>query len=298
MSKSGPHTADWDVLLVRGDGDRELVEPIAERLRTAGYDVVDPLNSAVGQSVEMVANMALNIGSPVVLCGTKPAVGDKRCHHLVATARSLENRVYVLQMERGAHIELLAAGEAIVPYWRNPDAALDTLISALRRDYPAPGAQQPDPLLGEEGERFRAIARGHWEPIDASVVGVARKLDGERRQELYVPMSASPHRDAGTVAVADPQSIQAAALHPVHRVLRAWARPRSAYEPKAPEGVGSLLQQSNRLVILGEAGAGKSTLLRWIASTYLARHEGRDTGFLPHAYKLPDHERYSECFSA
>src|SRR5262249_21121368 len=55
--------------------------------------------------------------------------------------------------------------------------------------------------------------------------------------------------------------------------------------------VGQRLQQSRRLVILGDPGAGKSTLLRWIATAYLLRLGGdSDWAALPAVDTLPDED--------
>jgi HEAT repeat protein/bifunctional DNase/RNase len=291
VSSVATPVAGWDVVLVRSDDDvdERLCEPLASRLIAAGYGVIDPLRAEVGQSALMVINMALNAGLPALLCGTKRAAGDDRCHHLVAAIRRRENKLYVLQLEPGAHLDLLAGSEPVLRYWRDPDAAANDLIAALRRDFPLGGLEPAEALLGDGGARFRQIARELWQPIGDWPTASPR-VGREQLQRIYVPLAASAYQEQGLEPGVPGDQPEVTGLGAVQRVLRTWVRPVPEFVPSEANAVGALLGNSRRLVILGEAGAGKSALLRWMAATYLDRCEGATRGQLPGAARLPDRD--------
>lgn len=76
----------WKVLIAHADGEEHLAEELADPLRKAGYDVAHRGTVLVGESIVEEASKVLNLGGPLVLCGTVKAVGTKWGRRLVNAA--------------------------------------------------------------------------------------------------------------------------------------------------------------------------------------------------------------------
>lgn len=125
------------VLIAHAKGESELAEQLAEPITTAGYEVHHGNTVMVGESEVAEACKLLGEGVPVVLCGTARAVGSKWARQLANAARALpETRLFIVQMEDDADLEVLAYGEKIAHHWQDPSKAMQDLLAALRKHFP------------------------------------------------------------------------------------------------------------------------------------------------------------------
>src|SRR5689334_22059430 len=100
------------VYIVCAEGEEAQVALLADPLERVGYEVAHNGTIAVGQSLIGGAVKAITSGSPVVLCATAKAVGSTWAHRITNAAHG-SGRVFVVQMERQAHVEQLALGGKI-----------------------------------------------------------------------------------------------------------------------------------------------------------------------------------------
>jgi hypothetical protein len=129
--------AIWKVLIAHANGEEKLAEKLAQPIREIGYEVAHMGTVLVGESVVEEASKILNLGGPVVLCGTVRAVGTQWARRVINATRSKSgSRIFFLQMEDEADVESLAYGEVIGRYWENPQKAISDLSISLQRHFP------------------------------------------------------------------------------------------------------------------------------------------------------------------
>jgi len=128
----------WNVLIAHAPAEEVLADTFAKPIEQAGYTISYRGGVSVGESIELDAALALESGGPVVVCGTQLAVGSRWVGQLVNAARAKAGRprVFVVQMEREAYVELLARDGVIAPYWEDPANAIRGLIRTLLKYYP------------------------------------------------------------------------------------------------------------------------------------------------------------------
>ena len=67
----------WKVLIAHEPEEEDLAEKLAEPVRRAGCEVTHRGTVGIGDSIEGEATLALESGGPVILCGTRKAVGSR-----------------------------------------------------------------------------------------------------------------------------------------------------------------------------------------------------------------------------
>jgi len=293
------------VLIAHADGDEEFAERLAGPIQAAGYEVVHRGTVLVGESLMQEASRVLAAGAPVVLCGTIRAMGTGWAYHVVQAARAY-NGVLVLgvQVERAAFLRPLTLDAEVADFWRDPERAAAEVVAALMKHYPLHTAPATASTVSAEAaeRRFRDVQLAVHDIIDLANLPSDRHIATRQLmlRSLFVPLRVRLEREAG-------RDIEAEELVALERRRRPGsaedqAPTLSASGPSqgralAPGGaaalaqVGQRLQQSRRLVVLGDPGAGKSTLLRWVATAYLLRlQRDPDWGDLPAVDTLPDED--------
>jgi HEAT repeat protein len=309
------------VLIAHAEGDDEFAERLAGPIRAAGYHVVHHGTVLVGESLREEVTRVLTAGGPVVLCGTIRAMGTTWAQSVVNAARGFSGvRVFGVQIERDANLRYLTFDTEVASFWLDPDRATNEVVAALRKYYPVePGANSSSPVSDPAAEhRFRDLLLEACDIIDLANMPTDRQLVTRHLtlRSLFVPLKVQVEREAGQ----DVEAEEFIALEHRRRRARSGGQARVHPSPSARDGessrlqagsplarqtlitppsvrrvqsslapVGQRLQQSRRLVILGDPGAGKTTLLRWMATAYLLRLRGdADWSVLPAVHTLPD----------
>ncbi|MFD8050333.1 HEAT repeat domain-containing protein [Streptomyces chartreusis] len=271
------------VLLAHAEDDANLAEKIAEPLRRAGYGVVHHGAILVGESLAGEASKAIAQGSPVVICGTVAAAGTGWAYRLVNAARKHSNaRIFALQVEKEAFLDLLSLESKAAPYWQDPVKAMSELIEALSVYYP-PGDAVAHSRRDDLEQRYRDIALKTCDIVDLANLPIGdRDLVTKELllRSLYVSLR---------VLVEIPPGIDPSDLDSKLQSIETRRGDVGDGERASRSSIGNRLQASKRLVVLGDPGAGKSTLLRWIATAYLLRLRSvPDWRELPDVATLPD----------
>ncbi|GAA0567255.1 hypothetical protein GCM10010172_59050 [Paractinoplanes ferrugineus] len=278
------------VLIAHAPGDEGWAERLAVPIVAAGYRVVHGGTILVGENVITEANRVLAAGAPVVLCGTIQAMGTGWAYGMINAARALnpEVRVYGVAVERGAYLVPLTLDGAVAEFWRDPQAALAAVVTALRSHYPPPAAPVAALASGRSAaaeRRFRDLLLDSCDIIDLDNLPADRRLATQELmlRNLFLPLAVRVESGA------DPERVLEAIEH--RRVTGGRPAPGDAEQREPP---GSRLASNRRLVVLGDPGSGKTTLLRWMATAYLLRLRGDPywpelpgVGTLPDADWLP-----------
>lgn len=150
------------VLIAHAKGEEELAAKLAGPLRAAGYDEAHEGTVLVGESVVEEASKVLQLGGPVVLCATVRALGTAWARRVVASVRRHDGaRVFIVQCEEDADVDLVSFDEKVARYWQDPAKALKDLLDARAAgDGPAPGPSQRRRASGC-GRRVLVAARRH-----------------------------------------------------------------------------------------------------------------------------------------
>ncbi|MFF5495610.1 NACHT domain-containing protein [Streptomyces aquilus] len=275
------------ILIAHAKGEEDLAETLAEPLARAGYEVLHHNAILVGESLADKASQAIAAGSPVVICGTVRAVGTSWARRLVnATRLHSGARVFAVQMEEDADLELLALDGKVALYWQDPARAVGELLDALAEYYPLdePAESTNNRALNNLERRFRDLALSTCDIVHlAYLPNEDRELATKELllRSLYVSLR---------VGVQENEALGPDKALPDSEG-RQW---RFGLLGETRFSIGARLRESKRLVVLGDPGAGKSTMLRWIATAYLLRlkadpdrQELPDVGTLPDADWLP-----------
>jgi HEAT repeat protein len=276
------------ILLAHAIGENSYAEPVANALRSAGYNVVYEGAVLVGESLIQEASKALEIGSPVVLCGTIAALGTGWAHHVVNAARRYSGvRIFPLQMEKSAYVQLLALDEHVAAYWQDPNKAITELLNALQKYYPPESGIAIDSHAGQLERRYCDLALHTYDIVDLANLPVTDPNLATRElllRSLYVAIRVNIE------SLPDPRSPRAT-LNAIKSERRPVLSRHEQSEETRRWSVGERLTVSHRLVVLGDPGAGKSTLLRWIATAYCLRLTADpDWQQLPDITDLPNEE--------
>ncbi|SNX64172.1 TIR domain-containing protein [Streptomyces sp. TLI_55] len=270
------------ILIAHAKGEEDLAETLAEPLASAGYEVLHHNAILVGESLADKASQAIAAGSPVVICGTVRAVGTSWARRLVnATRLHSGARIFAVQMEEDADLELLALDGKVALYWQDPARAVGELLDALAEYYPLdePAESTNNRALNNLMRRFRDLALSTCDIVHlAYLPNEDRELATKELllRSLYVSLRVGVQENEAL----DPEK---ALLDPEGRA--------GEFDPLGEErfSIGERLKESRRLVVLGDPGAGKSTMLRWIATAYLLRLKSDpDWQELPDVHTLPD----------
>ncbi|WP_181387198.1 NACHT domain-containing NTPase [Streptomyces sp. Act143] len=273
------------VLIAHAEGEEDLAAKIAGPIAQAGYEVLHYGTILVGESLGEEASKAIAEGSPVVLCGTVAALGTGWAYRVVLAARGHSGaRIFALQMEKNAYLDMLTLDHKVARYWEDPGRAVSELVAALSRYYP-PGAPGDRQVLHDLDHRYREIALRTCDIVDLANLPIGdRDLVTKELllRSLYVSLRVSVDIPPGVVEAEDLE----------HRLLEMESRRGTEGRPAdsgTRHSVGERLQASKRLVVLGDPGSGKSTMLRWIATAYLLRlRSDPDWSQLPDVATLPD----------
>lgn len=272
------------VLLAHAEDDASLAEKIAEPLRRAGYGVVHDGAILVGESLAGEASKAIAQGSPVVICGTVAAAGTGWAYRLVNAARKHSNaRIFALQVEKEAFLDLLSLDSKAAPYWQDPAKAMSELIEALSVYYPT-GDTVAHGRRDDLEQRYWDIALKTCDIVDLANLPIGdRDLVTKELllRSLYVSLRVLVEIPPGI----DPSDLDSK----LQSIETRRGDSGDGGSPGSRSSIGERLQESKRLVVLGDPGAGKSTMLRWIATAYLLRlRSDPDWSQLPDAETLPD----------
>lgn len=182
----------WQVLIAHAEGEEALAEKLAGPIRDAGYEVAHRGTVMVGESVTEEASKVLNSGGPVVLCGTIKALGTGWAHRLVNAARQNQRtRVFAVQMEKDAYVQMLSLDDSVAVYWQDPAKAIQDLIASLQKYYPLHDAS-PRALESYDAERrYRELVLESCDIIDLANLPETDRHLATRQLELrrlYVPL--------------------------------------------------------------------------------------------------------------
>ncbi|MFF6784355.1 HEAT repeat domain-containing protein [Streptomyces sp. NPDC012510] len=272
------------VLIAHAEGEERLAERIAEPLQQAGYEVIHHGTLFLGESLAEKASQAISQGCPIVLCGTVAALGTGWAHRLVHAAKIQSGaRVFALQMDEKAYLDMLTLDSKIARFWLDPNQAISELIEALAEYYPA--GQRGKQRTGHDLERrYREVALKTCDIVDLANLPISDRDLATKElllRSLYVSLRVGVDIPPGT----ESQELDTK-LQDIEGRRKA---PDGARGTAKRFSVGERLQASKRLVVLGDPGAGKSTMLRWIATAYLLRMKADpDWNQLPDAGTLPD----------
>ncbi len=281
----------WQVLVAHAEGEEHLAEKLARPLRKAGYVVAHQGTVMVGESVVEEASKVLATGGPVVLCGTVKAIGTGWAHRIVNAARKHSSvRVFAVQMDKDAYMQMLSFDDAVALYWQDPGKGTRDLVASVLKYYP-PKDGSPRPALSADAERrYRELALESCDIIDLANLPESDRHLATRHLELrrlYVALRVC-------VEVPSDLQVREADFEDIERRRQASLRRRPRGRPDEPGNrvaVGERLAKARRLVVLGDPGAGKSTLIRWIATAYLLRlRQDPDWKQLPDVRTLPDED--------
>lgn len=280
------------VLIAHAAGDEEYAEALATSIASAGYQVVHAGTVLVGESIIEEASRALTAGAPVVLCGTIRAMGTSWAHRMVNAARGVspETRVYGVAIEQDAYLQPLALDGKIAEYWRDPAAALDSVVTALVRHYPP--SPIPTPPAGDgtaAARRFRDLLLSSCDIINLANLPADRRLATQELalRNLFLPLTVRMETGADADPAAAPAALERCRTSAGKTETGGPIQTTRAGTAAQPPG--TRLDAAHRLVVLGDPGSGKTTLLRWMATTYLLRLRG-DPAWreLPGVGTLPD----------
>jgi len=284
------------VVIAHADGEEHLADKLGRRLQAAGYEVAHRGTVLVGESFVEEASKALSQGGPVVVCGTVNALGTGWAHRVTNAARHdySRTRVFILRMDHNAYVEPLSFDGRVAEYWQNPDKAMGDLLASLNKYFPID--DRPDGSADGDAEtRYRQLALDTCDIIDLANLPEDDRHLSARNLELrclYVPL-----RVRVEVPVLDADTDDRWAEIEAHLVARrrpptsvgGWADPYADEVEHLP--IGERLEESRRLVVLGDPGAGKTTMLRWVATSYLLRlKHDPDWRDLPDVATLPDED--------
>jgi hypothetical protein len=107
------------ILIAHSRGEERAAEKLAGPIRAAGYDAVYEGTLFIGDSLIAEVSKVLTQGASVVICGTVRAMGTKWVKQVANAARRHAGvRLFVVQMEEDADVEMVAFDETIAQYWR------------------------------------------------------------------------------------------------------------------------------------------------------------------------------------
>jgi hypothetical protein len=134
----------WKATIVHEPDDEGLAVRLAKRIEAAGYDVHSDGSVLPGESYVEEMDKAIGSGGPVILCGTKRAVGAMWVSRILHSARAhLRSgsvpavRVFAVKLEAGANLALLTGdGIQCADCSLNFELGVDELINALTKHFP------------------------------------------------------------------------------------------------------------------------------------------------------------------
>ncbi|MGV8174515.1 MAG: HEAT repeat domain-containing protein, partial [Methanothrix sp.] len=263
------------ILIAHAEGEEAIAESIAEPLRNAGYEVAHQGTVLVGESIEEEASKVLELGGPVVLCATVNAIGTGMPNRLVRAAQIQDRkRVFVIQIEKGAYIEGIAAGEKITRYWQDRNRALRELLAARNHYYPLDQVQERVQRIDGAEERYRNLLLKTCDIVNLANLPVQDPNFAQntlKLRSLFVPLHAwidyeQEADEIGWPNIEIESKMRLNARSGIHVEETGSRRKRVT--------IGERLINSRRLAVLGDPGSGKTTLVRWISTAYLLRLEG------------------------
>jgi HEAT repeat protein len=282
----------WKVLIAHATGEQDAAERLAIPIREAGYEVSHQGTILVGESVVDEASKVLSLGGPVVLCGTVRAVGTGWARKQIAAARPYSGvRVFIVHMDEEADVDALAFGDKVGRFWQDPGRATKELLAALKHYYALDADTAAAQRVSDAEQLYRTRLLQFCDIVNLANLPEQDRHLAQRQLELrrlYVPVRAV--RETGSAPGERPadSSGQTGELPLSERPL---ARSERVFPATERVSVGERLQESRKIVVLGDPGSGKTTLTRWIATTYLLRL-GRDPDWraIPDVATLPDED--------
>jgi HEAT repeat protein len=204
-------------------------------------------------------------------------------------------RVFAVQVDKDAYLDMLTPDERIARYWEDPLRAIAELIKALSHYHPLGEQRSTEVSRKVAVERYRELALESCDIIDLANLPEADRNIATRQIELrrlYVPLHVEV--EPGGDVDSDRSAIEAIEHRRMSSRHAATGWGDVQYEKARSLNridVGSRLGNSRQLIILGDPGAGKTTMLRWIATAYLLRlNQDPDWKGLPGVSSLPNED--------
>ena len=261
------------VLIAHAEGEEAVAEKLAAPLRQTGYEVVHQDTVLVGESFTEQASRILAAGSPLIVCATVRALGTGWAHRLVNAAKPFNaTRVFVVQIEKDAYTDQIAAGSAVAAYWRNPSAAIADLVSALQKYFPSSSGQTQAAIGGFDLVQYRDGLRIRYSHLKLESLETSGVDHGPLLLlRIFVEQNVRACQQLNPRAYELPKEYQ-------RRLKEKGAMEREIRELEIEQLRQSYFQQSTRPVlevlanpvqrlftILGDPGSGKSVLLQYFA---------------------------------
>jgi hypothetical protein len=139
------------VFIAHAEGDEDLARQLAEKIHAVGYLVDCKAFALVGASVIAQETKYLQSGGPVVLCGTRSAVGSTSTSNLINAARARGVPLFPVKMDLDANISLLIPSDVVVADCAtNFESGVASLIASLAARCPV--EFEPSPLIQSSSE--------------------------------------------------------------------------------------------------------------------------------------------------
>ena len=261
------------LVIAHAKGEEDLAELLAAPLCEHGYEPMHLGTIFIGDSMMEEASRLLAAGAPVILCATARAIGTKWARQLANAARSSGIRVFAMQMDEDADIELLALGDKYGTYWQSPEIAIRELVASLLHYYPVDDT--PDPSVGVDLaiRKYYAELKKRYQRLDLDSLTPRQRMDYMEvlLRSVYVEQTVRNNPPP----VEFPKEVIEQLRHnkdlepgafPEDIPLEEVRRISDVYYKEPPIPVLQILAKpaNQHTVILGDPGAGKSTLTRYI----------------------------------
>lgn len=128
-----------EVIILHTNEDVGIAEQVASAIRSYGYDTWSTSEILVGKQPATEISRKLDLGGPVIICGTTQAVGSKWMRRIItaaqASATGRESRVLIASLDADADVERVALGAKIAECHLSFTAGMKEIGGALQRLY-------------------------------------------------------------------------------------------------------------------------------------------------------------------
>lgn len=244
------------VLLIHHKDEEALASTVAMPVKEAGYEVFYRGTVGVGDSEIYEVSKLINEGVPAVLCATERAMGTKLPKLFANAVRASSGKLFIVQMEEGADIEIFTFAQEIALYWQNKTKAMRDLIDALQKHYPLP-------IENTTSDEDRAIPISY--PTETRVYLDYLLRNSEELEAKYVDLSAAT-QNTDTAQIFERIKSQSG-LIPLSFSMLSKQNTEAEQKQIVVDSISEAMALHKHFVLLGDPGSGKSTTLQKILVT-------------------------------